>query len=353
MIPFCSFWLISDPSQLYRRLTNRPDNDDTPAVRQRKEKELGEAFLKYLAGKGKFERWREAKEIFESVHVCILPFFFLEPLTYQLQGQDPVAVWTAYATDEKLRELAHFAKMVFSIVVNTAGCERAFSHLKIIQTPHRARLGKDKLEAMTKVRDFNLYLLQAVLMLQAQISSKIRADNLERGVVKLRGGRKNHKNTDALMSVPRYRDLLEDQADEDWSERGRLLVNSAAGWRTEMAKWIADSRAAEVEEQQAAFNDFGSEDDDFPEQVTPGPSRLESSRGASSTTAKLTLKTLFSGLPAIKSIRLLLSEERPQHLEDEQELMQALAEEVADDGEASEEAGRDEQDDDDDVQMVE
>ncbi|KAI4293644.1 hypothetical protein K525DRAFT_176946, partial [Schizophyllum commune Loenen D] len=187
---------------LYRRLMNRPDNEDSPAMRQKKENELGKAFLAYLGGTGKFKMWRGAKDVFESVH-----------------GRDPIAVWAGYESDEELRELALFAKMIFGIVVNTAGCERTFSHLKIIQTPHRARLGKDKLEAMTK------------------ISSKIRADNLERGVVKLRGGRKNHKNTDMLMSVPRYRDLLEDQADEDPSERGRLLVSSAAGWRTEMAKW--------------------------------------------------------------------------------------------------------------------
>ncbi|KIM89547.1 hypothetical protein PILCRDRAFT_812394 [Piloderma croceum F 1598] len=55
-----------------------------------------------------------------------------------------------------------------------------------------------------------------------------------------------HKSTDTLLVVPRYSDLLDDQDDEDESERGRLLVSSSQCWRAEMAKWIVIlSRAAE------------------------------------------------------------------------------------------------------------
>jgi hypothetical protein len=39
--------------------------------------------------------------------------------------------------------------------------------------------------------------------------------------------------------------LLEDIDDEDETECGRPLVNSEAGWRTEMAKWIGDAQAAD------------------------------------------------------------------------------------------------------------
>ena len=42
--------------------------------------------------------------------------------------------------------------------------------------------------------------------------------------------------------------MLADQDDEDETERGRLLVTSEAGWRTEMAKWIADARRDEEDD---------------------------------------------------------------------------------------------------------
>jgi hypothetical protein len=53
--------------------------------------------------------------------------------------------------------------------------------------------------------------------------------------------------------------LLEDLEDEDETERGRALVTSAAGWRTEMAKWIGEEREA---------NNSDS-DDDLPSAPTP------------------------------------------------------------------------------------
>ena len=45
--------------------------------------------------------------------------------------------------------------------------------------------------------------------------------------------------------MPRYCDLLGDQDEEDETERGRMLVNSPAGWRTEMAKWVGAAREAD------------------------------------------------------------------------------------------------------------
>ncbi|KAL1737706.1 hypothetical protein HDZ31DRAFT_78946, partial [Schizophyllum fasciatum] len=226
-------------------------------------------------------------------------------------GRDPIAVWSAFEGDENVRELALFAKLIFTVVVNTAGCERTFSHLKIIQTPHRARLTNDKLEAMTK------------------IASKIRSENIERGVIKPRGGRKNHKNVDMLMSVPRYRDLLEDQEYEDTSERGRLLVSSAEGWRVEMAKWVADARAAEKEELDESL---GRADDDsdteFPEQVDAPRLAADQRRAADSAGPKVPIKILFSGLPPIKRVRLIVTTPQPAHITQEQGLMKALAEEV-------------------------
>src|ERR1700720_4661324 len=92
--------------------------------------------------------------------------------------------------------------------------------------------------------------------------------------------RKNHKSTGVnLLAVPRYSDLLEDMDAEDDSERGRALVTSEASWRTEMAKWIGDARAAEEAEDDA--------DSDHETLATP---RVRLPRSKS-----ITLATLFGG----------------------------------------------------------
>jgi hypothetical protein len=54
--------------------------------------------------------------------------------------------------------------MIFSIVVNQAGCERTFSDLKVKQTDRHSRLGLEKLEKMMKVSEnFNIHLVLAHL----------------------------------------------------------------------------------------------------------------------------------------------------------------------------------------------
>jgi hypothetical protein len=50
-----------------------------------------------------------------------------------------------------MQELASFAILLLTVVVNQAGCERLFSDLKVKQTQRRNRLGLKKLEKMTKV----------------------------------------------------------------------------------------------------------------------------------------------------------------------------------------------------------
>lgn len=40
--------------------------------------------------------------------------------------------------------------------------------------------------------------------------------------------------------------MLADEDAEDEDECGRLLVTSTQGWRTEVAKWIGDARAAKM-----------------------------------------------------------------------------------------------------------
>ncbi|KAL1671254.1 ribonuclease H-like domain-containing protein [Schizophyllum commune] len=288
---------------LYTRMRNRPDNYDSHEQRLEKEQVFQSTFVHYLAGTGPFASWRVQANRDTIEHAF---------------GRDPLAAWRAM-TGPELHELASFAITLLSVVANTAGCERTFSHLKLIQSPHRSRLRKDKLEKMTK--------------------------NVACGTAKLREGRKNHKGTEALLEVPRYGNLLEDQNDEDESERGRILVNTREGWRTEMAKWIAASRASE-EEEVRSFDDED-DDDDLPEY--PGlPPRLPSGAGVQLTPLKKTLVMLFGDLP-------LPTQEHPaQSDSSEAALMHALevCQRLEDVGEPTRELEEQEEDIDGDVVIV-
>jgi len=191
---------------VYRRVKSRPDNKDTPEQRTAKENEVSKAFMQYLSGTGDFSDfdpvdWKESKN-----------------------NEDPLAVWDAFENSRHLTELCHFASMNLHIVANQAGCERTFSRTKIEQADRRNRLGLEKTDKRTKVK------------------AQIRAEHQMQGLYKPREGR---KSIETLLSVPRYRDLLEDQDDEDPSERGRALVSSPDTWQTQVAKWIGDARAAE------------------------------------------------------------------------------------------------------------
>ncbi|KAJ6596587.1 hypothetical protein B0H10DRAFT_2441868 [Mycena sp. CBHHK59/15] len=130
--------------------------------------------------------------------------------------------------------------------------------------------------------------------------------------------RNNHKSTATLLSVPRYRDLLEDQDDEDSTERGRALVTSVEGWRTEVAKWIGDTRAAERMETELVSE--GEANDEFSSRL---PTRVPAWK-------PMTLQVLFGAEKPRKR--------RPSKrvMEEEEQLMEALAnaeeDDVPDDG---------------------
>ncbi|KAJ6587810.1 ribonuclease H-like domain-containing protein [Mycena sp. CBHHK59/15] len=263
---------------LYHRVMSRPDNTDTAADRKVKEGQVSKAFVQYLSGSGDFCDFN-AKE-WEEIH----------------ESTDPVMVWEALAGSSHITELAQFAIIILQIVVNQAGCERTFSQTKIEQSDHRVRLGLDKIEKRTKIR------------------AEIRAEHIEKGLYKPRKPRKNHKSTATLLSVPRYRDLLGDQDDEDPTERGRALVSSVVGWRTQMAKWIGDARAAEREE---------TEEDSEDEETPLLPNRP-------TTWKSLTLQVLFGGAEPRKR------KPEPRAMAEEEILMEELAnaaeDEILDDG---------------------
>ena len=90
--------------------------------------------MRYLASTGQFADWHEMQTDWE-----------------ESMGKDLNDVWLAFESDSAVMELSKFAKIIFSIVINQAGCERTFSDLKVKQTDHRSRLGLEKLDKMTKV----------------------------------------------------------------------------------------------------------------------------------------------------------------------------------------------------------
>ncbi|KAJ6626317.1 hypothetical protein B0H10DRAFT_2211206 [Mycena sp. CBHHK59/15] len=191
----CRGFLIA----LYLRMKGRPDNPDTADEKAAKENTLSQAFMQYLSGTGDFAD------------------FDAEDWERTYENTNPIQVWDALKDSKHLAELAEFAIVILNIVANQAGCERTFSRTKVEQKDHRNRLGLDKTEKRTKIH------------------ADIRAEHQKQGLVKPRQKRKNHKSTATLLSVPRYRDLLEDQDDEDPDQRGRAL-------------WIGDAKAAEREE---------------------------------------------------------------------------------------------------------
>jgi hypothetical protein len=58
----------------------------------------------------------------------------------------------------------------------------------------------------------------------------------------------NHWSTSTILDIPTYSNLLDDQDNKDETKHGQLLVRSAKGWQTEMAKWIGDAQWAADEE---------------------------------------------------------------------------------------------------------
>ncbi|KAJ6628093.1 hypothetical protein B0H10DRAFT_2277250 [Mycena sp. CBHHK59/15] len=251
---------------MYQQMNSRPDNQDMPAVRKAKEGRLSTAFLQYLSSTGPFTSFKGNEANFES-----------------LMGRDPIAVWVALRTPA-ITELVDFAITLLKIVVNQAGVERVFSDVKVKQTQRRNRLKLLKLDKMTKV------------------GADIKSDHLERGLFTLRTAHNVHKSTAELLTVPRYRDLLDDQDDEDSTGGKTALVSMVAGWRTVMKRWIDDAQAA------AEDTDSSNSDDDDTD-ISPGPA------------AKPSLAELFGGSKKKHTERLSQDE-----IDAEASLMVSLAE---------------------------
>ncbi|KAJ7664159.1 hypothetical protein B0H17DRAFT_1211425 [Mycena rosella] len=222
---------------------------------------VSKAFMQYLAGTGDFADF-DAEE-WENLYA----------------NNDPIQAWEALAGTSELTELAKFAIIILTIVANQAGSDWA---------------------------------LQSLIRGRRQISAQIRSEHQKDGRFKLRAGRKNHESLKTLLKVPRYRDLLDDQNQEDPAEHGHALVSSVAGWRTQMAKWVGDTRLAERAEREA---------DDGEEAIELTP-RISNRIPV---WTPMTLAVLFGG--AEKPRR---RKPSVQAMEEEEMLMQALAEDAED-----------------------
>ncbi|KAJ7934367.1 ribonuclease H-like domain-containing protein [Mycena leptocephala] len=222
------FLLTDFAMQMYRHLGLRPGSKHSVDGEKKVDKAMGD----YLAGVGCFRAWDDRVKRGEMLSID--------------EARDPIAFWKGYLkTDAK--ELAELAATIFSIVVNQAGVERVFSFIKEHTKDRRNRLGLPKTEKHCILTGSGPTLAE-VWRGRREIDAKIRSEHRKAGLIKTRQVRHNHKAASTLLDVPRYANLLQDQADEDPSECGRALVQSAEGWRTEMARWIADAQEAEAEE---------------------------------------------------------------------------------------------------------
>ena len=149
----------------------------------------------------------------------------------------------------------------------------------------------------------------------------IKTEHQKLGIAKRREKRNIHRGAEKLLFMPRYSDLLDNLDNDEESERGRALVSTAAGWRTEMARWIGEARAENSD--LSARDTTYSVVDDNSESAAATPPLISQSRISRFKSTKLS--ELFDDAPR-RSTRV------PDVVIDEEaELMQALAEMEEDD----------------------
>ncbi|KAJ7074602.1 ribonuclease H-like domain-containing protein [Mycena amicta] len=275
--------------QMYRRLATRPGSNTTIAIENAISKYAGE----FLAGVGCFSAW--------NAHVKS------GQKSYMDEARNPRTWWQGYLKTDA-RDLALLAETIFGVVVNQAAVERVFSFVKETKKDRRNRLG------LVKTKQILL------------VNSHIRSEHRKAGLLKERKARNNHKSISALLDIPRYGNLLQDQEHEDPSERGRALVTSPDSWRVEMAVWISESQKAA--EEAAEAEDV--EEQDEPEDSESIPSSVPTTRPPRRPRkwVLMTLEVLFGTSPRKESLRTRMSR-RSQ--EEEEQYMRVIAELDAED----------------------
>jgi hypothetical protein len=119
---------------MYQRLQARPCNQSVLDEQLAKERAVSTVFMQYLTSSGVFAGFREEQAEWEILMVSGDYCYVISDLTAVISEKDLIAVWTAFESQPEVAELAAFTKLIFTIVVNQAGCEQTFSDVKIKQT---------------------------------------------------------------------------------------------------------------------------------------------------------------------------------------------------------------------------
>jgi hypothetical protein len=143
---------------------------------------------------------------------------------------------------------------------------------------------------------------------------------METGYIKERDKRKNHDEASItdLLAVPRYADLLEEEAhtsgeEDGLSKRRSALIKTRKGWRKEMSKWVQEERVR---------SDDSDSDGEEMGNATYGRQR--------SKWLPRSLELLFGGQKEVAVDEQLRRAARRQAYTEEARLMELLADEEAD-----------------------
>ncbi|KAE9397312.1 hypothetical protein BT96DRAFT_957953 [Gymnopus androsaceus JB14] len=198
--------------ELYNKVTSQPPSDELDPYEQdafqtnqlHRSHAFSAAFLHYCSYTGPFVSWKDLKVNFQEIH-----------------GDDPIIFWESMKSDAKVSELAKFALLILHIVMNTAGNERQFSHVKIKKDRLRNRLLLEKLESKLK------------------IGENLREHQYSDGLRDFRKPCQNHSEdrVSKLLQVPRYGELI--GGDEGGSS---TLVTTQRYWCTELNWWKEDAQ---------------------------------------------------------------------------------------------------------------
>ena len=161
-----------------------------------------------------------------------------------------MAMWEVFQHTQSTTQLADFAIRLLGMSVNQAGLEHNFSDLKIKKTRLRNRLKLPKLEKMAKVRTY--FKMQNFSFSHTwcfEVGADIHAIQREAGLVENCEKRQNNDKSSIseLLAVPRYADLVEEDAETSEEEPGHGktrtgVVKSCEGCRKEMKKWVEEER---------------------------------------------------------------------------------------------------------------
>jgi hypothetical protein len=128
---------------------------------------------------------------------------------------DPIEVWEGIDTHEEQgrNRLAKLALHILSVIANSAGCERAFSHMGLVHTAIRSKLSVDKVRKTTV------------------IGMDIKREHIEAGLVQPRGHR-NFKAPESSDGAPKTCSTDFDPSDFeealDFNQLAKELIEDAA-----------------------------------------------------------------------------------------------------------------------------